>query len=424
MHNVDLAVIGGGPAGLAAALAARRNGVDNILIIERDKELGGILQQCIHNGFGLHYFGEELTGPEYAERFIEMVREENIPYKTNTMVLDIQADRTITAVNSREGLLKIRAQAVILAMGCRERTRGAINIPGDRPAGIFTAGCAQRFVNMEGYLPGKKAVILGSGDIGLIMARRLTLEGVEVKMVCELMPYSGGLTRNIVQCLEDFNIPLKLSHTVVNIHGKDRLEGVTIAAVDENLQPIEGSEEYVECDTLLLSVGLIPENELSRGVGIALDPVTSGPVVDETMATSVEGIYACGNVVHVHDLVDYVTRESETAGYHAAEFIKNNNGASGSEVHRTIPGKGVRYIVPQRISNNSLLKGFKIFFRSDKVYVNARIAVRCGRQVLHSVKRQKISPGEMEILDLKPSHLENIEVSNLAENGLTIELEY
>ncbi|NLU36149.1 MAG: FAD-dependent oxidoreductase [Clostridiales bacterium] len=424
MHNVDLAVIGGGPAGLAAALAARRNGVDNILIIERDKELGGILQQCIHNGFGLHYFGEELTGPEYAERFIEMVREENIPYKTNTMVLDIQADRTITAVNSREGLLKIRAQAVILAMGCRERTRGAINIPGDRPAGIFTAGCAQRFVNMEGYLPGKKAVILGSGDIGLIMARRLTLEGVEVKMVCELMPYSGGLTRNIVQCLEDFNIPLKLSHTVVNIHGKDRLEGVTIAAVDENLQPIEGSEEYVECDTLLLSVGLIPENELSRGVGIALDPVTSGPVVDETMATSVEGIYACGNVVHVHDLVDYVTRESETAGYHAAEFIKNNNGASGSEVHRTIPGKGVRYIVPQRISNNSLLKGFKIFFRSDKVYVNARIAVRCGRQVLHSVKRQKISPGEMEILDLKPSHLENIEVSSLAENGLTIELEY
>lgn len=424
MHNVDLAVIGGGPAGLAAALAARRNGVDNILIIERDKELGGILQQCIHNGFGLHYFGEELTGPEYAERFIEMVREENIPYKTNTMVLDIQADRTITAVNSREGLLKIRAQAVILAMGCRERTRGAINIPGDRPAGIFTAGCAQRFVNMEGYLPGKKAVILGSGDIGLIMARRLTLEGVEVKMVCELMPYSGGLTRNIVQCLEDFNIPLKLSHTVVNIHGKDRLEGVTIAAVDENLQPIEGSEEYVECDTLLLSVGLIPENELSRGVGIALDPVTSGPVVDETMATSVEGIYACGNVVHVHDLVDYVTRESETAGYHAAEFIKNNNGASGSEVHRTIPGKGVRYIVPQRISNNSMLKGFKIFFRSDKVYVNARIAVRCGRQVLHSVKRQKISPGEMEILDLKPSHLENIEVSSLAENGLTIELEY
>ena len=424
MHNVDLAVIGGGPAGLAAALAARRNGVDNILIIERDKELGGILQHCIHNGFGLHYLGEELPGPEYADRFIEMVREENIPYKTNTMVLDIQADRTITAVNSREGLLKIRAQAVILAMGCRERTRGAINIPGDRPAGIFTAGCAQRFVNMEGYLPGKKAVILGSGDIGLIMARRLTLEGVEVKMVCELMPYSGGLTRNIVQCLEDFNIPLKLSHTVVNIHGKDRLEGVTIAAVDENLQPIEGSEEYVECDTLLLSVGLIPENELSRGVGIALDPVTSGPVVDETMATSVEGIYACGNVVHVHDLVDYVTRESETAGYHAAEFIKNNNGASGSEVHRTIPGKGVRYIVPQRISNNSLLKGFKIFFRSDKVYVNARIAVRCGRQVLHSVKRQKISPGEMEILDLKPSHLENIEVSSLAENGLTIELEY
>ena len=393
MHNVDLAVIGGGPAGLAAALAARRNGVDNILIIERDKELGGILQQCIHNGFGLHYFGEELTGPEYAERFIEMVREENIPYKTNTMVLDIQADRTITAVNSREGLLKIRAQAVILAMGCRERTRGAINIPGDRPAGIFTAGCAQRFVNMEGYLPGKKAVILGSGDIGLIMARRLTLEGVEVKMVCELMPYSGGLTRNIVQCLEDFNIPLKLSHTVVNIHGKDRLEGVTIAAVDENLQPIEGSEEYVECDTLLLSVGLIPENELSRGVGIALDPVTSGPVVDETMATSVEGIYACGNVVHVHDLVDYVTRESETAGYHAAEFIKNNNGASGSEVHRTIPGKGVRYIVPQRISNNSLLKGFKIFFRSDKVYVNARIAVRCGGRFFILLNGRKFHRG-------------------------------
>jgi NADPH-dependent 2,4-dienoyl-CoA reductase/sulfur reductase-like enzyme len=437
MVQVDLAIIGGGPAGLAAALEARKNGVENILILERERELGGILQQCIHNGFGLHYFGEELTGPEYADRFIEQIYKKKISYKTSTMVLDIQPDRTITAVNRTEGLLQIQATAIILAMGCRERTRGALNIPGSRPAGIFTAGSAQRFVNMEGYLPGKKVVILGSGDIGLIMARRLTLEGAGVKMVCELLPYSGGLTRNIVQCLDDFNIPLKLSHTVVEIHGKDRLEGVTVAAVDENRQPVKGTEEFVECDTLLLSVGLIPENELSRGAGISLDPVTSGPIVDETMAVSVEGVFACGNVVHVHDLVDYVTRESETAGYNAAQYIisrgqyineSNSNKKTIEqkevEVFRTVPEKGVRYIVPQRVNKKEYMEGLKLFFRTDDVYRNVRVTVKCGEHILCSIKRQKVSPGEMEVLELKPKDLDCLDTCVPEKDPLTVGLEF
>ncbi|HHY82482.1 MAG TPA: FAD-dependent oxidoreductase [Clostridiales bacterium] len=406
MLKVDLAVIGGGPAGLAAALEARKNGIENILIIEREKELGGILQQCIHNGFGLHYFGEELTGPEYAERFVEQVKKEGIAYKTSTMVLDIRPDRTITAVNSTDGLIKISAACIILAMGCRERTRGTLNIPGDRPAGIFTAGTAQRFVNMEGYMPGKKVVILGSGDIGLIMARRLTLEGAEVKMVCELLPYSGGLTRNIVQCLEDYNIPLRLSHTVVKIHGKDRLKGVTVAKVDSNRQPIKGTEEYVECDTLLLSVGLIPENELSRGAGIQIDPVTSGPVVDERMATSVEGIFACGNVVHVHDLVDNVTMESITAGRNAAKYILScKDTRSVGRSIKTVPGHGVRYIVPQRISDLENIEELKLFFRTNDVYRNALVVVHFGQKTLYSAKRQKLAPGEMETVKLKSEAL-------------------
>ena len=437
MVQVDLAIIGGGPAGLAAALEARKNGVENILILERERELGGILQQCIHNGFGLHYFGEELTGPEYADRFIEQIYKKKISYKTSTMVLDIQPDRTITAVNRTEGLLQIQATAIILAMGCRERTRGALNIPGSKPAGIFTAGSAQRFVNMEGYLPGKKVVILGSGDIGLIMARRLTLEGAGVKMVCELLPYSGGLTRNIVQCLDDFNIPLKLSHTVVEIHGKDRLEGVTVAAVDENRQPVKGTEEFVECDTLLLSVGLIPENELSRGAGISLDPVTSGPIVDETMAVSVEGVFACGNVVHVHDLVDYVTRESETAGYNAAQYIisrgqyineSNSNKKTIEqkevEVFRTVPEKGVRYIVPQRVNKKEYMEGLKLFFRTDDVYRNVRVTVKCGEHILCSIKRQKVSPGEMEVLELKPKDLDCLDTCVPEKDPLTVGLEF
>lgn len=321
MKHVDIVVIGGGPAGMAAALEARRCGVKNVLIIERDKELGGILQQCIHNGFGLHVFGEELTGPEYAWRFEQQVKSEGIEYMLNTMVLEVTPDRVVTAVNSTDGLVHIKAGAVVLCMGCRERTRGALNIPGTRAAGILTAGAAQRFVNMEGYLPGKKIVILGSGDIGMIMARRLTLEGAQVKMVCEIMPQSKGLIRNKVQCLDDFGIPLRLRCTVVRIHGKDRLEGVTVAYVDEDRKPIPETMEYVECDTLLLSVGLIPENELSREAGIAIDPSTGGPYVSKNMETSVEGIFACGNVVHVHDLVDNVTTESYIAGRAAAEYV-------------------------------------------------------------------------------------------------------
>lgn len=318
MIEVQIAVIGGGPAGMAAAVKARQQGVKDILILEREDSLGGILQQCIHTGFGLQVFKEELTGPEYAARYIDMVNELGIPYLTGTTALAIKPGIVVEAISEKKGFIKIKAKAVILAMGCRERTRGALNIPGTRPAGIYTAGTAQKFVNISGYLPGKKIVILGSGDIGLIMARRLTLEGAEIKMVCEIMPKPGGLTRNVVQCLHDFNIPLKLSHTVVEIHGRERVEGVTIAAVDENLKPIGGTEELVECDTLLLSVGLIPENEITAEAGIEIDPVTAGPVVDEHMETSMPGVFACGNVVHVHDLVDNVTLEAEIAGRSAA----------------------------------------------------------------------------------------------------------
>ncbi|MBP3332651.1 MAG: FAD-dependent oxidoreductase, partial [Clostridia bacterium] len=319
--KVQLAIIGGGPAGMSAAVAAHEAGIRDILILERDQRLGGILPQCIHNGFGLHRFGEELTGPEYARRYSELVRKHNIPYMLNTTVLSFTRDRKITAVNESEGLFTVEADAIILAMGCRERPRGALNIAGSRPAGIYSAGTAQKFVNMKGYLPGKSVVILGSGDIGLIMARRMTLEGAKVKAVCELMPYSGGLARNIEQCLNDFSIPLKFSHTVVKIHGEKRLTGVTIAAVDENRRPIEGSEEFIECDTLLLSVGLIPENELTRGADIELDSVTGGAIVDQNRETDAEGVFACGNVLHVHDLVDYVFEEAEIAGRAAADYI-------------------------------------------------------------------------------------------------------
>ncbi|AOT73102.1 pyridine nucleotide-disulfide oxidoreductase [Geosporobacter ferrireducens] len=391
----DIVVIGGGPAGLAAAIEAKKNGVDHILVLERDRELGGILQQCIHNGFGLHIFKEELTGPEYAQRFIEELHDLGIDYRLDTMVLDIQDDRSINAINTTDGFMQIQAAAIILSMGCRERTRGAINIPGTRPAGVYSAGTAQRFVNMEGYMVGKKIVILGSGDIGLIMARRLTLEGAEVKAVAELMPYSGGLTRNIVQCLEDFDIPLYLSHTLIDIQGKDRVEGVTIAKVDENRRPIAGTEMYYECDTLLLSVGLIPENELSKSAGIQLDGITGGPVVNEAMETSVEGIFACGNVVHVHDLVDWVTEESRKAGKNAARYVKKELTTEGITV-KTQPGKGIRYIVPHTLRLNNIEDSVDLMMRVDDIYHDVKMIVSVDGEPIKTMKKRHLAPGEME----------------------------
>nr|WP_073150432.1 FAD-dependent oxidoreductase [Paramaledivibacter caminithermalis] len=400
MQSYDIVVIGGGPAGLAAAIEAKKNGIDSILLVERDRELGGILQQCIHNGFGLHIFKEELTGPEYAEKFIVELRKLGIEYRLDTMVLEIRQDKVVTAINSEDGFMMLKAGAIILAMGCRERTRGAINIPGTRPAGVFTAGTAQRFVNMEGYIVGKKVVILGSGDIGLIMARRMTLEGAKVLAVAELMPFSGGLTRNIVQCLDDYNIPLLLSHTVTEIKGKDRVEGVVIAEVDENRNPIYGTEKFFECDTLLLSVGLIPENELTQNAGIEMDPITLGPVVNEAMETSVEGIFACGNVVQVHDLVDFVTEESRKAGRSAAKYIKKELKTKGLMVN-TKPGKGIRYIVPQRIRLENLDKTLDLFMRVDNVYKDMDMVVSIDGKEINRVKKRHVAPGEIETVKIK-----------------------
>lgn len=408
----ELVIIGGGPAGLAAAVEAHNNGIKDILILERDKNLGGILQQCIHNGFGLHIFGEQLTGPEYSERFIEKVNELNVEYMLDTMVLNIDSSRKITALTPKTGVFEIEAGAIILAMGCRERTRGALNIPGSRPSGILTAGAAQRFVNMEGYMVGRKVVILGSGDIGLIMARRMTLEGAEVKMVLEIMPYSTGLKRNIAQCLVDYDIPLYFNHTVVNIHGKNRLEGVTVAEVDEYRRPIAGTEKYVECDTLLLSVGLIPENELSKGAGVEISGITSGPVVDESMQTSVEGIFACGNVVHVHDLVDFVTQESYLAGKGAAKFIKGELNKS-KKVINTSGENGIRYVVPQKINPDNVDDSVNFFMRVDNVYKNVFIEVLSEGKTILKVKRPIVSPGEMENIKIKKETLEDINFDKL-----------
>lgn len=420
MKVYDIVIVGGGPAGMAAAVAAKKQGIDRILILERDHELGGILNQCIHNGFGLHTFQEELTGPEYADRFIGQVKSYNIEYKLNTMVMDVSRDKRVTAMNREEGMFEIQAKAIIFAMGCRERSRGALNIPGYRPAGIYSAGTAQRLVNMEGFLPGREVVILGSGDIGLIMARRMTLEGAKVKVVAELMPYSGGLKRNIVQCLDDYGIPLKLSHTVIDIKGKERVEGVTLAEVDENRRPIEGTEEFYSCDTLLLSVGLIPENEISGSMGVELNPITSGPKVNERLETSIEGVFACGNVLHVHDLVDFVSEEAAAAGKNAAMYVQE--GESASEQGRKIklrPLEGVRYTVPETINPMRMDEKLTVRFRVGKVYQNCYISVYFDEErVLHR-KRQIVAPGEME--EIKLSKEELLKYPNL--DTITIKIE-
>jgi len=391
--KADVAVVGAGPAGLAAAIAAKENGADSVVVIEREAHLGGILNQCIHNGFGLHVFGEELTGPEYAARFEDKAMALGIKCLTQTMVLDISPSRVLTVVGPQTGLCTVEAGAIVLAMGCRERSAGALMLPGSRPAGVLTAGTAQRFVNIDGYMPGKEVVILGSGDIGLIMARRMTLEGAHVKMVLELMPYSGGLKRNIVQCLDDYGIPLKLSYTVTRIHGTKRVEGVTIAAVDKGV-PIQGTEEYVACDTLLLSVGLIPENELSRGMDIKIDPVTSGPVVDSHMQTSINGVFACGNAVQVHDLVDFVTEEATRAGKAAARYLREDD--STIACCSADAGSGVRYVVPQCLRMDGNKK--TLFFRVTNVFKDCVTVARCGDKVIARKKRLVCTPGEMESL--------------------------
>lgn len=401
MREMDLVIIGGGPAGMAAAIEARKAGIQDILILERDERLGGILNQCIHNGFGLHTFKEELTGPEYAGRFEEQVEELQIPCKKNTMVLDITKDRVITAVNREDGILNIKAKAIVLAMGCRERPRGALNIPGFRPAGVYTAGTAQRLVNIEGYLPGRRVVILGSGDIGLIMARRMSLEGAKVLCVAELMPYSGGLKRNIVQCLDDFGIPLKLSHTVVNIEGDKRVTGITLARV-ENGKPVPGTEEHYDCDTLLLSCGLLPENELSRSAGVEMSPVTNGPCVDETLQTSIPGIFAAGNVLHVHDLVDYVSEEAGLAGREAAAYILGQQeiGAEETTGITVACEDGVRYCVPERIHPEHVGDKLTLRMRVGNVFKNRTLALYVNGERIFARKRPVMAPGEMETIVL------------------------
>ena len=402
----DLVVIGGGPAGLAAAYSAYSEGISKILIIERDKELGGILNQCIHNGFGLHTFKEELTGPEYAERFIDMVTATDIEVKLDTMVLEVDKRKVVHAVNSKDGYMTLEARSIVLAMGCRERSRGAISIPGDRPSGIFTAGAAQRYINMEGYMPGKNVLILGSGDIGLIMARRMTLEGASVKGVIEVMPYSNGLNRNIVQCLNDYNIPLYLSYTVIDIIGKERLEKVIIAKVDKDRQPIKGTEIEFDVDTLLLSIGLIPENELSSKAGIEKDNRTNGLVVNESMETSIEGIFACGNVLHVHDLVDFVSEEAKRAGKSVSKYLMGK--MKSKNYINIVNGESINYTVPQKLNINSIEDKLIIFMRVNNIYNNKKIIVRTGKNIVAEFKRKHLVPSEMEKIIINKSLLENI----------------
>ena len=405
MLSYDIVIVGGGPAGLAAAVAAREAGTESILNRERDHELGGILNQCIHNGFGLHTFKEELTGPEYAYRFMEQVFEKKIEYKLNTMVMDISADRVVTAMNKKDGMFEIQAGAVVLAMGCRERPRGALNIPGYRPAGIFSAGTAQRLVNIEGYMPGREVVILGSGDIGLIMARRMTLEGAKVKVVAELLPFSGGLKRNIVQCLDDFGIPLKLSHTVVDIEGKERVSAVTIAEVGPDMKPIPGTEERYTCDTLLLSCGLIPENELSKSAGVELSPVTSGPVVNESLETSIPGVFACGNVLHVHDLVDFVSEEAKKAGENASKYVQKTLASSDKESIKLVATEGARYTVPVTINTDRMDDLLTVRFRVGAVFQDSYVSVYFDDERIMHLKKRIMAPGEMEQVILQKKKL-------------------
>ncbi len=419
--KTDILIVGGGPAGLAAAVAARKAGIEGILVLERDEELGGILNQCIHNGFGLHTFKEELTGPEYAQKYIRQAEDLGIPYLLRTIAVDISTEKDkklITAMNKKDGLFTIEAKAVVLAMGCRERPRGALNIPGYRPAGIYSAGTAQRYVNMEGRMPGKEVVILGSGDIGLIMARRMTLEGAKVKLVAELMPYSGGLKRNIVQCLEDYGIPLKLSHTVIDIDGKERVKGVTVAEVGGDRKPIPGTEEYISCDTLLLSCGLIPENELSAGLGVALNPVTAGPVVNESLETNVEGVFACGNVLHVHDLVDHVSEEAHAAGEYAAAYVKGSCPVNAEAAVIKCAG-GVRYTVPSLLRMKYMEKEQVVRFRVGNVYRNVFLTVYFNDTIVIKQKKRVLLPGEMEQIKLKKSEVEKF--SDL--NSITVAIE-
>lgn len=408
--KVRLVIIGGGPAGLAAAIAAYNEGERDILILEREDALGGILNQCIHNGFGIHVFKEELTGPEYAYRFIKEIETKGIAYKLNTMVLSITKDKQITYVNSDDGLVRLRAEAIILACGCRERPRGAINIAGSRPAGIFSAGTAQRLVNIDGLLPGKEVVILGSGDIGLIMARRMTYEGAKVKAVVELMPYSSGLNRNIVQCLHDYDIPIYFSHTVIDIKGRERVTGVTIARVDNNLKPMLDTAEDIDCDTLLLSVGLIPENELAKGVEVALSPITGEAIVDERLMTSVDGVFACGNVLHVHDLVDHVSAESILAGQSAVKYLQHQlKSTTAIEIK---PMNGIRYVIPQYLNTDDNYREITLRMRVDNVYKNIAIEVNLDGEVIISKKKQICTPGEMENIILKADIVEKIKNSN------------
>lgn len=405
-EHVDLLIIGAGPAGLAAAIAAREDGITSLLVLERESSPGGILRQCIHNGFGLHRFKEELTGPEYAQRDIDRIHELNIQVECDTTVLSVSSDRTVTCVSKEKGLRIIKARAVILAMGCRERPRGALCTPGTRCAGIYSAGTAQRFVNLEGYMPGKRIVILGSGDIGLIMARRLTLQGAKVLACVEIMPFSSGLNRNIVQCLNDYNIPLYLSHTVTDIKGRERLESVTVAKVDENRNPIKGTDMIFECDTLLLSVGLIPENELSIGAGVQISPATAGAIVTDSFETSVPGIFACGNVLHVHDLVDHVSNESSLAGHAAAAFIHTDPGKVAF-LH-VQDGNGVRGTVPQMIRSEPT-SPVTIMFRPAGVFRNASAVVSCGGRELLRRKAMIYTPGEMVSFTLKPELFSGLE---------------